>query len=140
VAAQRGHSTPEAPHTAYASGWPQGTGAWRNFHENKTARLPYMDPSTDYNARTLHHLHLQAPDAHGGEQRKPEHSRISLGRREWAARGSAAGGHRPFGGRRPPPPSGPERSLVSPGCGRAAGAPQRERFFARGERAATTQP
>jgi hypothetical protein len=32
------------------------TGAWRDFHENKIARLPYVDPSTEY-ARTLRHLH-----------------------------------------------------------------------------------
>jgi hypothetical protein len=31
------------------------TGAWRDFHENKIARLPYVDPSTEY-ARTLRHL------------------------------------------------------------------------------------
>jgi hypothetical protein len=36
------------------------TGAWRDFHENKIARLPYVDPSTEY-ARTLRHL--QASDA-----------------------------------------------------------------------------
>jgi hypothetical protein len=23
------------------------TGAWRDFHENKIARLPYVDPSTE---------------------------------------------------------------------------------------------
>jgi hypothetical protein len=55
------------------------TGAWRDFHENKTVRLPYVDPSTEY-ARTLRHL------TRGGEQRKTEHSRTPLGRRrEWAA-------------------------------------------------------
>jgi hypothetical protein len=31
------------------------TGAWRDFHENKIARLPYVDPSTEY-ARKLRHL------------------------------------------------------------------------------------
>jgi hypothetical protein len=36
------------------------TGAWRDFHENKIACLPYLDPSTEY-ARTLRHL--QASDA-----------------------------------------------------------------------------
>jgi hypothetical protein len=36
------------------------TGAWRDFHENKIARLPYVDPSTEY-ARTLRHL--QTSDA-----------------------------------------------------------------------------
>jgi hypothetical protein len=65
------------------------TGAWRDFHENKTARLPYVDPSTPEYAR-------------GGEPRKPERSRMPLGRREWAAQ-QTSGGHRPFGGVPPPP-------------------------------------
>jgi hypothetical protein len=40
----------EAPHTQRLA-----TGAWRGSHENKIARLPYVDPSTEY-ARTLRHL------------------------------------------------------------------------------------
>jgi hypothetical protein len=28
------------------------TGAWRDFHENKTARLPYVDPSTEHREGT----------------------------------------------------------------------------------------
>jgi hypothetical protein len=55
------------------------TGAWRDFHENKTARLPYVDPSTPEYAR-------------GGEPRKPERSRMPLGRKEplpWPVGGSA---------------------------------------------------
>ena len=58
MAAQRGHST-----TAYQRHRMRqrlATGAWRDFHENKIARLPYVDPSTEY-ARTLRHL--QASDA-----------------------------------------------------------------------------
>jgi hypothetical protein len=49
------------------------TGAWRDFHENKIARLPYVDPSTS------------RPRTRGGEQRKIERSRTPLGHREWAA-------------------------------------------------------
>jgi hypothetical protein len=92
-------------------------GAWRDFHENKTARLPCVDPSTEYAAArfaTCRRL------THGGEQRKTEHSRMPLGRREWAAR---------QGGTGPLAASPRPRSL---GCGRAAGTPQRQRF-ARGE-------
>jgi hypothetical protein len=43
------------------------TWAWRDFHENKIARLPYVDPSTEY-ARTLRHL--QASDARWGGREK----------------------------------------------------------------------
>jgi hypothetical protein len=85
------------------------TGAWRDFHENKIARQPYVDPSTEY-ARTLRHL--QGPRTRGGEQRKPEHSRTPLGRREWPAQ---QGGTGPLAASRP-------------GCGRAAVTPLRERF------------
>jgi hypothetical protein len=45
VAAQRGHricGIPEAPHTPAAG----HRGMWRDFHEHKIARLPYVDPST----------------------------------------------------------------------------------------------
>jgi hypothetical protein len=95
----RGHSTPHTRGTAYASGWPL-TGAWRDFHENKIARLPYVDPSTEY-ARTLRHL--QAPDTRS----KAESTAYcvcpwGLGRKEErAARQRAT--YRPFGA--PPPPA-----------------------------------
>jgi hypothetical protein len=48
--------------------------AWRDFHENKTARLPHADPitSTEY-ARTLRHL--QAPDARRRAEKITEQSR-----------------------------------------------------------------
>jgi hypothetical protein len=69
------------------------TGAWRDFHENKIARLPYVDPSTEY-ARTLRHL--QASDARWRAE-KTEHSHTPLGRREWAAQQGATG---PFAGER----------------------------------------
>jgi hypothetical protein len=72
------------------------TGAWRDFHEIKIARLPCVNPSTKY-ARTLRHL--QAPDARRRAE-KIEHSRTPLGRREWAARqggtGPLAASPRPF--------------------------------------------
>jgi hypothetical protein len=90
------------------------TGAWHDFHENKIARLPYVDPSTKY-ARTLRHL--QAPDA----WRRA--ACPCLGRREWAARRRATG---PLAAPSPRPRS------PGPGCGGAAGTPRRERF-ARGE-------
>ena len=56
-----------APDTAAQHGWTEkeatayeryrirqrlATGAWREFHENKTARLPFVNPSAEY-ARTL---------------------------------------------------------------------------------------
>jgi hypothetical protein len=65
----------------------------------------------------------------GGEQRNPEHSRTplalawDLGRREWAAQQGATG------------PLAASPRPRSPGCGRAAGTPQRERFaHGRGQR------
>jgi hypothetical protein len=57
------------------------TGAWRDFHENKIARLPYVDHSTEY-ARTLRHL--QASDARG----RAEKNRAQTAARPWDA-GSA---------------------------------------------------
>jgi hypothetical protein len=57
------------------------TGAWRDFHENKTARLPYVDPSTEY-ARTLRHL--QAPDARW----RAEKNRAQCVAHPWDAGGS----------------------------------------------------
>jgi hypothetical protein len=67
------------------------TGAWRDFHENEIARLPYMDPSTEY-ARTLRHL--EAPDARWRAEKNRAQS-YALGTQ---GVGSSAGGHRPFGG------------------------------------------
>jgi hypothetical protein len=59
------------------------TGAWRDFHENQIARLPYMDPSTEY-ARTLRHLAAGAGrTAESRESRKTERGRGPLERREW---------------------------------------------------------
>jgi hypothetical protein len=43
------------------------TGVWHDFHENKIARLPYMDPSIEY-ARTLRHL--QVSDARWRAEKK----------------------------------------------------------------------
>jgi hypothetical protein len=66
------------------------TGAWRDFHENKTARLPYVDPSTEY-ARALRHLQAPASErtrrdarrAVESRETRPEHSRTPLlGRKE----------------------------------------------------------
>ena len=72
------------------------TGAWRDFHENKIARLPYVDPSTEY-ARTLRHL--QASDARWRAEKNRAQS-YTLGTQ---GVGGSAGGHRPFGGVPPPP-------------------------------------
>ena len=72
------------------------TGAWRDFHENKIARLPYVDPSTEY-ARTLRHL--QASDARWRAEKNRAQS-YTLGTQ---GVGGSAGGHRPFGGIPPPP-------------------------------------
>jgi hypothetical protein len=92
------------------------TGAWSDFHENKIARLPYVDPSTEACARTLRHL--QAPDARWRAE-KNRAEPYTLGTQ---GVGGSAGAHRPFGGVPPRPPRSPA------GCGRAAGALQRERF------------
>jgi hypothetical protein len=62
----------------------------------------------------------------GGEQRNPEHSRTPLGRREWAAQQGGTG------------PLAASPRYHSPGCWRAAGTPQRERF-AHGEGSGHTQ-
>jgi hypothetical protein len=96
------------------------TGAWRDFHENKIARLPYVDPSTARGART----HASPPAGAGRAVESRENQSTAayppLGRREWAARQGGTG----------PLVASPRPH--SPGCGRAAGTPQRERF-ARGE-------
>jgi hypothetical protein len=95
--------------TAYASGWPQGQ-PWRDFHENKTARLrpPYVDPITEY-ARTLRHL--QAPGARwrAKKNRAQPHALMPLGGAQGVG-GSLGSGpqalwRRPRGGA-PPPRSG----------------------------------
>jgi hypothetical protein len=74
------------------------TGAWRDFHENKIAHLPYVDPSTEY-ARTLRHL--QAPDARWRAQKNRAQS-YTLGTQ---GVGGSARGYMPFGGVPPPPQS-----------------------------------
>jgi hypothetical protein len=113
VAAQRGHSTPEAPHTTAAG---HRRAAWRDFHEKKSrlrVRAP-VDPSTEY-ARTLRHL--QASGARWGAEKNRAQS-YALGTQ--GVGGSAQGA-----------PTGPLAASPrphSPGCGRAAGTPQRERF------------
>jgi hypothetical protein len=91
------------------------TGAWRDFHENKIARLPYVGPSTEY-ARTLRHLQASTSDARWRAEKTRAYSRTPLGRREWAAQ---QGGTDPLAASPHP---------RSPGCGRAAGVPLRERF------------
>jgi hypothetical protein len=101
------HSRPPYPPAIRAAAAPPG---------NKTARLPYVDPSTEH-ARTFHHP--QASDTRWGAEKK-QGSRMPLGRREWAARQAATG------------PLAASPRPCSMGCGRAAGTPQRERF-ARGE-------
>jgi hypothetical protein len=97
------------------------TGAWRDFHENKIARLPYVRGPQQHRIRTHASTHARfatsRPRTRGGEQRKTEHSRTPLGCREWG--GSAGGQTGPLAA--PPRP----RSL---GCGRAAGTPLRGRF------------
>jgi hypothetical protein len=55
------------------------TGAWRDFHEKKIARLPYVDPSTEY-ARTLRHL--QASDARWRAEKNRAQSPVA---RPWDA-------------------------------------------------------
>jgi hypothetical protein len=72
------------------------TGAWRDFHENKIARLPCVDPGTEY-ARTLRYL--QASDARWRAEKNRAQS-YTLGTQ---GVGGSAGGRRPFGGVPPPP-------------------------------------
>ena len=121
TAKEHGRQLKEAPvyqrHRIYASGW-AATGAWRDFHENKIARLSYVDPSTEY-ARTPRHL--QAPGAwwRAEKTRAQPHA---LGA-QVVVGGLAAGGTGPLAASPRP---------RSPGCGRAAGTPQCERFT-RGE-------
>jgi hypothetical protein len=91
VAAQRGHSIPEAPHTTAA-----GRRGMARLPRKKIVRLPYVDPSTEY-ARTLRHL--QASDARWRAEKTRAQSYI-LG----------------------------TQGVGGPGCGRAAGTPQCERF------------
>jgi hypothetical protein len=102
VAAQRDHSIPEAPHTTAAG---HSTGAWRDFHENKIARLPYVDPSAEY-ARALRHL--QASDARWRAEKTRAQS-YTLGTQ---GVGGSAGGTGPLAASPRP---------RSPGCGRAVG-------------------
>jgi hypothetical protein len=90
------------------------TGAWRDFHENKIARLPYVDTSSTEYARTLRHL--QASDARWRAE-KPRAQSHALGTQ--GVGGSAGGQAGPLAAYPRP------RSL---GCGRAAGTPLRGRF------------
>jgi hypothetical protein len=107
---ERGHSTPEAPHTP-ASSWPQGHGATST--KTKSCACPTWTPAPSTHARFAT---CRRRTRGGAEQRKTERSRTPLGRREWAAQQGATG---------PLAASPRPRSL---GCGRAAGTPQRERF------------
>jgi hypothetical protein len=95
VAAQRGHNI----HIRGTACIRQrlATGAWRDFHENKIARLPYVDPSTEY-ARTNVGTprHLQAPDA------------------RWRAEKQSAVAHPALG---PQPPLGSQMGWRGPGPG-----------------------
>jgi hypothetical protein len=75
------------------------TGAWRDFHGKKIARLPYVDPSTEY-ARTLRHL--RASDARWRAE-KTRAQPYALGTQGVQGVGGSAGGHSPFGGVPPPP-------------------------------------
>jgi hypothetical protein len=61
------------------------TGACRDFHENKIARLPYVDPAPSAHARFATCGRL----TRGGEQRKTEHGRTPLGRRVCAVQQEA---------------------------------------------------
>jgi hypothetical protein len=120
AAAERGHSTPEAPHTP-AAGHRGKARLARKQNRAPALRGPQHRP--EY-ARTLRHL--QAPRTHGGEQRKSEHHRMPLGRREWAAhlgRGAQALWPLAASPRRRPPPAGGAWAAAGCGSGRAAGTP-----------------
>jgi hypothetical protein len=95
VAAQRGHSIPEAPHATAAS----HRGMVRLPGKQNSAPGPYVDPSTEY-ARTLRHL--QASDARWRAEKTRAQPDI-LGTQ---GVGGPAGGHRPLGGAPPPPQPG----------------------------------
>jgi hypothetical protein len=101
MAAQRGHGIPETPHTPAAG----HRGMWRDFHENKTARLcPTWTPVPSTHARfALRHL-LQASDARWRAE-KNRAQPYTLGTQ---GVGVSAGGHIhiPFGGVPPPPQPG----------------------------------
>jgi hypothetical protein len=114
VAAQRGHSTPEAPHTP-AAGHRGMHGATSTKTKSRACPTWTPAPSTEY-ARTL--CHLQAPDARWRAE-KPRAQSHAPGTQ---GAGGSAVGHRAFGAA---PPSPRPRGL---GCGRAAGTPLRERF------------
>jgi hypothetical protein len=60
------------------------TGAWRDFHENKIARLPYLDPSTEY-ARTLRHLEASDARWRAGKNRAQSYM-VGLGNNLWQDR------------------------------------------------------
>jgi hypothetical protein len=127
VAAQRGHSTPEAPHTTAAGHRPQGHGATST--KTKPRACPTWTPAPSTYARTLRHL--QASDA----QWRAEKNRAqphTLGTPQAAGSGRLSRGPQALWRRSPPPPQPGLREY-----GRAAGTPLRERF-AHGERAAAT--
>jgi hypothetical protein len=86
------------------------TGAWRDFHENNIARLPYfVDPSTECEyARTLHHL--QPPGlGREVESREKQHSRTPLGRVRAGSGRLSRGPHALW--RPPPRPRSPQPRL-----------------------------
>jgi hypothetical protein len=91
----------EAPHTPAAP----GHRGMARLHENKTARLPYVGPSTEY-ARTLRHL--QAPDARWRAEKNRAQSH-TLGTQ---GVGGSVAGHRPFA----PPPQPPQWGLLDVGA------------------------
>jgi hypothetical protein len=97
VAAQSSKRPQHTRGTAYASGWPQEHGATST--KTKSRACPTWTPAPSTHARFATCRRL----TRGGEsreQRKTEHRRAPLGRREWAAQ---QGGHRPVGGVPPPP-------------------------------------
>jgi hypothetical protein len=107
------------------------TVTWRDFHENKIARLPSpacVERGPQHRVRT-HALPPagvgRAVESRETPREKPRAQSHALGTQ--GVRGSA-GGHSPFGGVAPPRPPQPRR-----GCGRAAGTPPQRERFAHGE-------
>jgi hypothetical protein len=114
--------------TAYASGWPHTTGAWRDFHENKIARLPYgpgrgpQNPELGMHARfdtCRRQTHVRGePPRRTAEQQSTVRSRTPfLGTQGVTAGGSAAASRQQAAG-----------SLVASLRSPAWPSPQRERF------------
>jgi hypothetical protein len=101
-----------------ASGCPHGHTARPSG--NKTARLPYMGPSTEY-ARML--CHLQAPAA-PRRAKKIRAQSCALGMQGVGGSAAASGprtAHGPFGGAPPPPqprrPDSMSASIAGENCG-----------------------